>query len=212
MKLKKLLEIIVNYNSRDHHVRIDGNKFLCLTDMAKGFPKKSVKDWLKLKSTNELIQFLNGENSPYLKLIETKKGRYNSGTFACEDLAVDFAMWLCPFFKIKVIRTFRQHEDLIQSWNRSRIASSLANRLISDAIEEVKDDTKPYHHSNEARMINKIVFGRHEKGIRDLASNEELELLNKLLSYSAAYIAMGMDYHERKVFLSSLAMPKAVNE
>lgn len=211
MKLKKILEIVIDHNSKNHKIRIDKNGFICLTDMAKFFPRKRLNKWMELKSTKELILLTDTPDSGYRSII-TKKGGIGQGTFSCEDLAIDFAMWLDPVFKLKVLRSYRQQGDFIQDWNRSRIASSLANKLITEAIEQVKEDPKPHHYSNEAKMINKIVFGRHEKDIRDLASNNELELLNKLQSYNAAYIEIGIPYQERKETLTNFIQPKAVNE
>ena len=70
------------------------------------YKKKEIKDYLENKSTQEFLEALkkeenlNGENSPYL----TSRGKYNGGTWMHPIMFIDFAMWLNPSFKVKVIR------------------------------------------------------------------------------------------------------------
>ena len=40
--------------------------------------------------------------------IISKSGRYDSGTYAHSDIALEFASWLSPEFKLYVIREFQR--------------------------------------------------------------------------------------------------------
>ncbi len=102
------------------------DKFINATQMCKA-GKKQFRDWYRLDSTKELIKMLeqtlivgyrtikninqNGERDDNLivsKLVETKKGRYNSGSWIHPDLAVQLAQWISPSFAIQVSRWIRE--------------------------------------------------------------------------------------------------------
>ena len=209
MRLKKTIELNIDHNEIQNQIRIDSENRFCLNDMAKFFPKKSLKQWLRNKSTKELIDitqdFLNGSDLTHLKIVSTKKGRHNSGTYAQEIIAMDFAMWLDPMFKLKVIMNYTQGKDALKEWNIDRRLSARVHQLQSEAIEHTKEDPKPYHYMNEAIMINIIVFGRHEKEIRDTATPKQLAHLYKLMTVNSVYIEQGISYQERKALLSEIA-------
>ncbi len=75
---------------------------------------------------------------------------------------------------------------------------------MSQAIEKDHEDPKFYHYSNEAKMLNKIVFGKSEKGIREMASEKQLDLIAKIEGHNATLIGIGMNYQERKEKLKLL--------
>ncbi|EDM25480.1 hypothetical protein LNTAR_25465 [Lentisphaera araneosa HTCC2155] len=208
MKLKKTFELNIQHNEIHHQIRVDEKGRFCLTDMARYFPRKSLKQWLKNQSTKELLtiteDFLNGVDLPHLKVLSTKKGRHNSGTYAHEIIAMDFAMWLDPRFKLKVILSYTEGKDALKGWNIDRQLSARANKVQCEAIEEVKESPKPYHYSNEAKMINKIVFGYHEKNIRDQATSEQLEEVYKLMNFNACLMKQGLSYQKRKETLNDI--------
>ena len=75
----------------------DGDTFVNATEMAKPFGKR-VNDFMNLKSTQAYLEALettinNGS------LIKTVEGR-NGGTWMHELLALEFAGWLAPAFKV----------------------------------------------------------------------------------------------------------------
>ena len=66
---------------------------------------KRPADWLKLNSTEELINELSKrENIPF-KVVTPNKGRYG-GTFAHELLAISYAGWISPKFQLEVNQAF----------------------------------------------------------------------------------------------------------
>ena len=67
---------------------------------------KRPADWLRLKSTKELIDEVSkSEGGRGVPLVASKPGRYG-GTFAHELLAVSYAGWISPTFRIRVNQTF----------------------------------------------------------------------------------------------------------
>lgn len=70
------------------------------TEMAKPFCKNT-KDWLRLKSTKDLIETLSAVRQISLtNLVAVYQGGDNQGTWMHEDVAMEFARWLSPKFAI----------------------------------------------------------------------------------------------------------------
>jgi len=63
MKLQKAFEMSVEYLGHADPIRVDKRGYICLTDMAKFFPRKRLDVWMKSASTKEFIdtvdKFLN---------------------------------------------------------------------------------------------------------------------------------------------------------
>lgn len=96
---------IYKYNNKEVTFQLTGKEGVVInaTQMAKAFPNKRVNDYLRLPSTQELIQAITrkSRNSDYQAVI-TKPGtpQFGGGTWMCEDLALDFAQWLSVDFKL----------------------------------------------------------------------------------------------------------------
>lgn len=87
---------------------------------------------------------------------------------------------------------------------------------MTNAIAEAHDEIKPYHFSNEADLINRIVLGCtaskyrqfHDipKGdaIRDYLNQAELDCIVSLQRANTVYIEDGVGFQERKDKLASL--------
>jgi hypothetical protein len=103
-----------------------GDLMVNATEMAKPFGKR-VTNFTRLEQTELFIKALinsseflekNGFNcltSETIKISElrkkviyTKTGRHHNGTYMCEELALQFAMWLSPEFNVWVIQTFQK--------------------------------------------------------------------------------------------------------
>lgn len=78
---------------------------------------KEIKKFFENNATQEFVtaliseESLKGQNSAYLK----SRGKYNGGTWMHPLLFIDFAMWLNPTFKVKVLRFV--YDQLIQYRN-----------------------------------------------------------------------------------------------
>lgn len=61
--------------------------------------------FMRTKGFKETVEFLNVHKrtvSPF----ERKAGRYNGGTWICEELVLEYAMWLSVEFKLEVMNFF----------------------------------------------------------------------------------------------------------
>ena len=147
--------------------------------------------WEKLNNENfkgiEFATFENGagKNSFYMspqrwiketnaKGIISKSGKYGEGTFAHSDIALEFASWLSPEFKLYVIKEFERlkRNEAFQKqidWNASRVLSKANYRIHTDAVKNsiipslVTEKQKKYAYSNEADLLNVAIFGMTSK-------------------------------------------------
>lgn len=131
--------------------------------------KKEIKDYLENKSTQEFLnalkkeENLNGENSPYL----TSRGKYNGGTWMHPIMFIDFAMWLNPAFKVKVIKFV--YDQMIQYRNE---AGDAYKELSASVQSIVNKSFMPIAMQKVGEAINWVVFNNHEKMIRNKNGEE----------------------------------------
>lgn len=127
------------------------------------FENNSTKDFIDAIISEEN---LNTRNSVYLK----SRGK-NGGTWMHPLLFIDFAMWLNPTFKVKVLKFV--YDQLIAYRNEAgdtykNMCSEIAKITPKDKLTAVIQST--------ARGINHIVYGDHERNIRNLQAEENLML------------------------------------
>ncbi|HBU7189870.1 TPA: KilA-N domain-containing protein [Escherichia coli] len=147
---------------------------------------------------------LNGRILP----IETGKGRY-SGTWGIKELAISYAMWLSPEYHVEVVKGFAEYEDA----KKSRRNIKGLHRNVTDALKDTRaekgKETKGYHYSTEAFMINTVLVGMNyrewlklngleDAGFRNALNDEQLSRLEELEQYDAFLIEEGVEYTERK--------------
>lgn len=131
--------------------------------------KKDVAHYFENSSTKEFINALiseenfNSRNSVYLK----SRGKYNGGTRMHPLLFIDFAMWLNPSFKIKVLRFV--YDQLIEYRNE---AGNAYKEMTSSLSKIVERSFLPTAIQNIAKAINHIVFGIHQSDIRNKQAEE----------------------------------------
>ena len=157
--------------------------------------------------------------------IVSKSGRYG-GTFAHSDIAMEFASWISPEFKLYIIQDYKrlksdENSKLSLGWNLNREISKINYKIHTDAIKEylLKDLTNEqlyYQYASEADMLNVALFNKRAKqwreenpdlkgNMRDYASLNELLVLANMESYNAVLIGKGMDKKERMIELRKLA-------
>ena len=157
--------------------------------------------------------------------IVSKSGRYG-GTYAHYDIAMEFASWLSPEFKLYIIQDYKrlksdENSRLSLEWNLNREISRINYKIHTDAIKEylLKDLTNEqlsYKYANEADMLNVALFNKKAKewreenpnlkvNMRDYASINELLVLANMESYNAVLIGKDMDQKERMTELRKLA-------
>jgi hypothetical protein len=130
-----------------------------------------------------------------------KRGK-GGGTYAHHIIAFDFAMWLSVEFRLTVYIEYTNGKQHKQNWDIKRILAANNFKIMTDAIQEAYNVPKAYHFSNEALMINEIVFGSREKENRDTATEEQLNDIASLEGDNATLIKLGMSYQERKIKLT----------
>lgn len=229
MTLTKAFEMTVEYLGETKDVKVDKDGYMCLNDMAQYFPHKSLQEWLSNKNTKEAIvvmeKFLTQGKSTVLKMedfgkrggipkglqaIKTKMGRYGGGTFAQETLALKFAMWLSPEFELEVLLAYQNGTQNKEDWNVQRILASENYKLQTEYISLSPEGNLPYAagYTNNAKLINILVFGEHQKGRRDTGTVQELEMVSYLESKNSAFIDLGLSYEVRRAELTKLLIRK----
>ncbi len=130
--------------------------------------RKDVSDFLENKNTKEFIQALEDENHNTGIPVFTKARGKNGGTWMSPLLFIDFAMWLNPKFKVKVLQFV--YDELI----KVRHSAGDNYKTLSTSGQKLKG----YNFSKVAKALNYIVFGEHKKDIRQSATQEQLKELS----------------------------------
>ncbi len=145
--------------------------------------KKKLDHFFENKATEEFIQTivrksedLNTRNSVYLK----NRGKHG-GTWMHPYLFIDFAMWINPEFKLDVIMFV--HDQLIEF----RHDAGDNYKELSSAVQRFKGINFP----QLAKGLNWIVFNKHERGIRQQATKDQLSKLNDVQKKLAFACDMG---------------------
>jgi hypothetical protein len=212
MELRKALQLQVEYFGRNGTIRVDENAYVCLNDLNEYFPNKRLDNWLRLDTTNDFIKtvdkILNTSDVRELgSSVVAKRGRHKSGTFAHKWVAQKFAMWLSPEFELSVIQAYESGEQRKQNWNIKRILAANNFKIMCEAIQTAHEPAKPYHYSNEARMVNGIVFGAMDFD-RDTATEPQLDAVAHLEASNGTLIDLGFEYQERKEKLAVMYQQK----
>lgn len=157
--------------------------------------------------------------------IISKAGRYG-GTYAHYDIAMEFASWISPEFKLYIIQDYKrlksdENSKLSLGWNLNREISKINYKIHTDAIKEylLKDlssEQLSFKYASEADMLNVALFNKRAKqwndenpkikgNMRDYASLNELLVLSNMESYNAVLISKGIEQKERMMELRKLA-------
>lgn len=98
----------------------------------------------------------------------------------------------------------------------TRQDSKTEYKAMGIAIKEAHDEIKPYHFSNEADLINRIVLGctaskyrkEHDikkgEALRDYLNQAELDCIVGLQRANTVYIEDGISFEDRKAKLTSM--------
>jgi len=162
------------------------------------------------------------------KGIFTKSGRYDSGTYAHEDIALEFASWISAEFKLYFIKEFRrlkyeENERLNLGWNVKRELVKINYRIHTDAIKEnlipqelsKKEINQIY--ASEADVLNMALFGKTAKewseensekkgNMRDYANVSQLVVLANLEALNSEFIKEELSQSERIIRLNKVAI------
>lgn len=156
----------------------------------------------------------------------TKRGKYDGGTFAHPDIALEFASWIDSAFKLYLIKEFerlKQNESYQNkvSWSVRRELAKTNYRIHTDSIKEniiptLTQSQKQYIYANEADMLNVALFGMTAKewkdknlnldgNMRDYANILQLVILSNLENLNAEMIEQGLEQRDRLERLNGIA-------
>ena len=221
------------------------------------FPADVVKNWLRNRSTVDFLGLWEQINNVDFKLVEfdqfrkqagtnsfvltpqkwiektsaigiiSKSGRYG-GTYAHKDIALEFASWISPEFKLYIIKDYQRLKNEESNakaigWNVKRELAKTNYKIHTEAIKEnlalphLSEKQKSFVYASEADMINIALFGMTAKqwreenpeaqgNIRDNATIEQLVILANLETMNAEYIREGLSQQERLFRLNQVAL------
>lgn len=159
--------------------------------------------------------------------IISKSGN-NGGTYARSDIALEFASWLSPEFKLYVIQEFQRlkkneaYQNKID-WHANRVLAKVSYVVHTDAIKSIivptlTEKQKKFVYAEEADVLNVALFGMTAKewresnpnlaedgNIRDDTDLLHLVILSNLENINAELIEMGIPQSERLVRLNDMA-------
>jgi hypothetical protein len=159
------------------------------------------------------------------KGVIVKSGRYNGGTYAHKDIALEFASWISPEVKLYIIKEFQRlkiKESNELEWQGSRFLTKLNYLIHTETIKEylitveLSEEQISYIYATEADLLNVALFGKrasewkkvnpHLNGnIRDHANAIELAILSNLEFYNSKLIENKLSSKERIVLLNKEA-------
>jgi len=243
-------------NSNITVVKNNNEDYISLTDMLKSKDGNFfISDWLRNRNTLEYLgvwerihnpNFNYGEfaiitskaglNSYKISVKEwvektnaiglmAKAGRYG-GTYAHQDIAFEFGMWISAEFKIYLVKEFQRlkNEELKQlGWDIKRNLTKINYKIHTDAIKEnlIPSSLTPqqinYVYASEADILNMALFGMTAKewreknpnnkgNIRDEANVYQLVCLANLESLNAHFINEGLSQSQRLKKLNEVAI------
>ena len=218
-------------------------------------PRFVIQNWMRNRNTLEFIGLWEALNNPNFNRVQfdtfrneaglnrftmtpskwiestdaigivSKAGRYG-GTYAHYDIAMEFASWLSPEFKLYIIQDYKrlkedENSKLSLTWNLHREISKINYKIHTDAIKEylLKDLTNEqlsFKYASEADMLNVALFNKRAKewrnenpnlkgNMRDYANINELLVLANMESYNSILIAKGIKQKERMIELRVFA-------
>lgn len=152
----------------------------------------------------------------------------NGGTYAHSDIALEFASWLSPAFKLYLITEFERlktNESYQQNleWNVTRVLSKVNYIVHTEAINKnivpiLTEAQKKFVYSEEADVLNVALFGMTSKewrdknpklakegNMRDYTDLLHLIVLNNLQNTNAELIEENVSQSERLIRLNASA-------
>ena len=131
--------------------------------------QKQMVHYTENASTKEFINaLLTEENLKERNSVLIKTRGKMGGTWMHPLLFIDFAMWLNPTFKVKVLKFV--YDQLIQY----RIEAGDSYREMTAQIASIsKKNEIPANITNAAKAINIIVYGSHERQMRNKHAEEQ---------------------------------------
>lgn len=172
--------------------------------------QKQMSHYTDICSTKEFTQALmNEENFKERNSVLIQSRGKNGGTWMHPLMFIDFAMWINPAFKVKVLKFV--YDEMIKFRNLAGDAYPSMCRAVRSIMpepifrEKVKD---------LARSLNIIVYGRHESEMRNKIGDEaKIREMYELEKQISQWINIGLvgNYKQLKAALNRLYYQKYPN-
>ena len=181
---RNLANFTVEQRTKDGYFNLTGLLNSWNTKMG---AKKELKDYFDNKATKEFIKALadeenlHGDNSPYVK--SKARADRGGGTWGHPLLFIDFAMWLNPTFKVKVLKFV---SDQMLSYRNE--AGEAYKALASAVCKIVPNNDVRNYMETIAKGINFIIVGKHEQMVRNEYGTEEKQKEYFLLEKQVAML------------------------
>ncbi len=148
----------------------------------------------------------------------SKRGKYDGGTFAHPDIALEFASWIDPAFKLYLIKEFERlkYNENYQNeveWSVRRMLTKTNYKIHTNSIKDnivpiLTNKQKQFVYADEAYVINVALFGQTAKewrnknpnlkgNIRDYTDILHLIVLSNLEVLNASMIDNNIKQSER---------------
>jgi hypothetical protein len=171
---------------------------------------KRIREFMDNKSVKEYMQALVNELN-----LSSDKGSYlvndlciinmgrNSNTWMHPYLFIKFAMWLSPEFEVKIIRFV--YDNLVAFRNQAGdYYKEMCEVMNNKYLEYYEKKPDPLLFIKEANYLNQLVFGIGA-GQRNEASEQQLDLMNRLQKANIKMIHEGKSKQERYKVLRDIA-------
>lgn len=157
--------------------------------------------------------------------IVSQPGRYG-GTYACSDIAFEFASWISVEFRLYLVKEFQRlkaDEQKQIGWSAKRELSKINYRIHTDAIKQhlIPAEVTPAQanviYAEKADVLNVAMFGITARqwreanpelkgNIRDYATINELICLSNMENINAVLIDEDIAQGERLLKLNQIAI------
>jgi len=218
-------------------------------------PFSVINNWMRSRSTIEFIGLWELLNNPNFKPLEfdrfrmdagsnyfvlspqrwiestnaigiiSKSGRYG-GTYAHEDIALEFTSWISSEFKLYLVtefKRFKREEQKNLNWSAKRELAKINYHIHTSAIkknlipDELTAEQISIIYASEGDVLNVALFGitakqwrennpEKEGNMRDYASINELICLSNMESLNAVFINEGLSQKDRLIKLNQIAI------
>jgi hypothetical protein len=157
--------------------------------------------------------------------IVASSGRYGGGTFAHNEIAMEFANSVSVEFRLYMIKEFKRLKEQEQKqlqWSAKRELAKINYRIHTDAIKDnlivptLTAQQKSFKYADEADLLNVALFGNtaaewrtanpgKDGNIRDYATVQQLLVLANMESYNAIMIKDKLSSGTRLTRLNGMA-------
>lgn len=177
--------------------------------------KNVIRDIRELDCSEEFRE-LNFEPTEYMSVQGHKKPCYNMTRDGFVFLVMGYRGKKAAAFKEAYIKRFNEMEEFIKYLLEARTEFP----LLTDNIMMIHENPKPYHFSNEADLLNRIVLGKTAKQVREehglktgtsirpYLTTKQIEAIDLLQRVDIGLLVSTPEFQERKRYLEWYYMKK----